>query len=164
MSPKGLKREGSPRRLTSDEVLARVPQQTPFRFIDEIREISDEHVVSSYRYRLDEFFYRGHFLSDPVTPGVILLETMAQTALVALGIYLLCAGPRGVSELSARQRTLFTEAQVEFFEIVRPGTQVIVRGEREFWRRSKLRSRVVMHSEIGTLIAEGTVAGIGVSV
>lgn len=164
MAPDELNSEGSPRRLTPEEVLARIPQQAPFRFIDEIREISDHHVVSSYRYRLDEVFYQGHFPSDPVTPGVILLETMAQAGLVALGIYLLSSEECSVNQAEPRQRTLFTEAQVEFFEMVRPGTQVIVHAEREFWRRSKLRSRVVMHTDPGTRIAEGVVAGMGVSV
>ena len=33
------------RMLTPDEVLARIPQQEPFRFIDEILELDDEHIV-----------------------------------------------------------------------------------------------------------------------
>ena len=67
-----------PKPLSADEVLARVPQQPPFRFIDEILELDAEHILAGYRFREDAGFYRGHFPGNPITPGVILLETMAQ--------------------------------------------------------------------------------------
>ena len=35
------------------------------------------------------FFYKGHFKENPITPGVLLIETMAQIGVVCLGIYLL---------------------------------------------------------------------------
>ena len=75
--------------MTKEEVLARVPQQEPFRFIDEIVELSDDHIVGRYRFRDDEFFYRGHFPGDPIVPGVLLLEGLAQT----LAYYLLRRWP-----------------------------------------------------------------------
>ena len=84
--------------LSPAEVLARVPQQEPFRFIDEISELDDEHIVANYRFREDADFYRGHFPGNPITPGVILVETMAQAGVVALGLYL-CALERSVEEL-----------------------------------------------------------------
>ena len=71
------------------EVLALVPQQEPFRFIDEIISLDDEQIVGAYRFREDEYFYRGHFPGNPITPGVILIETMAQIGVVAFGMYLL---------------------------------------------------------------------------
>ena len=39
------------------EVLALVPQQKPFRFIDEILTLNEEEIVGAYRFREDEFFY-----------------------------------------------------------------------------------------------------------
>ena len=47
--------------LSPDEVLARVPQQDPFRFIDEIVELDVDHIVARYTFREDADFYRGHF-------------------------------------------------------------------------------------------------------
>ena len=75
--------------LTRAEVLARIPQREPFRFVDEILEVDDDHIVATYRLRADADFYRGHFPGDPVTPGVLLVEAMAQASVVALGAYLL---------------------------------------------------------------------------
>jgi len=47
-------------RETRERVLAAVPQQAPFRFIDEILELDETHIVGAYRFREDESFYRGH--------------------------------------------------------------------------------------------------------
>ena len=74
--------------LRPAEVLEKVPQQAPFRFIDEIHELDSEHIVASYRFPEDSDFYRGHFPGNLITPGVILVEAMAQAGVVAQGIYL----------------------------------------------------------------------------
>src|SRR5262245_39182615 len=109
--------------MTPQELLALIPQQAPFRFIDEILEVGEDHIVAAYTFRQDLDFYRGHFPGNPITPGVILIESMAQAGVVALGIHLL-AREVGLDEASKFQ-TLFTEAQVEFSGIVPPGTRVV---------------------------------------
>jgi 3-hydroxyacyl-[acyl-carrier-protein] dehydratase len=146
--------------LSPSEVLALVPQKPPFRFIDRLVEIDESHAVGEYTFRDDECFYAGHFPGDPVTPGVILTETMCQTGLVALGIFLL--GLELPREDVASTVTLFTEANVEFERVVRPGELVRVRAEKIFWRRRKLKSNVELALANGTLVAKGTVAGVGV--
>lgn len=147
--------------LTADEVLALIPQQRPFRFIDRLVRIDERGAVGEYTFRTDEVFYPGHFPGNPVTPGVILLETMCQTGVVALGIYLLALEqPR---EVIASTTTLFTESTVEFERMVRPTETVRVTAEKVYWRRRKLKSNVVLTLADGTHVARGTVAGLGVS-
>jgi 3-hydroxyacyl-[acyl-carrier-protein] dehydratase len=51
------------------EVLDLVPGQVPFRFIDEIISLDEEEIIGAYRFREDEFFYRGNFPGCPITPG-----------------------------------------------------------------------------------------------
>ena len=146
--------------LAPAEVLARVPQQEPFRFIDEISELDDEHIVATYRFREDADFYRGHFPGNPITPGVILVETMAQAGVVALGLYL-CALERSVEELE-KLVTVFTDANVEFSGAVRPGDRVTTIGRKTFFRRLKLKSEVEMRLDDGTLVCSGSLSGMGV--
>lgn len=141
------------------EIIGLIPQAPPFRFIDEILELSDSHIVATYYFTGEEYFYKGHFPRDPVTPGVILVETMAQAALVALGIHIL-----RTENPETNLRTLFTECSVEFLAVVPPKSRVIVRGERIYWRRNKLQSRVELRLENGMIAASGTVAGVGVVV
>ena len=146
--------------LTPAEVLARLPQREPFRFVDEILEIDDDHVVAAYTWRADSDFYRGHFPGNPVTPGVLLVESMAQAAVVALGLYLL---DKESPEEAQKLVTLFTDVNVEFSGVVRPGQRVLIHGRKLFFRRRKLRSESEMCLEDGTLVCSGTLSGMGVS-
>ncbi len=97
-------------RLSPEEVLELLPQQEPFRFVDEILEVDEDHIVARYRFRPDADFYRGHFPGDPITPGVILLESLAQVGVVALGIYIY-ALQYGREEVKKRL-ALFTDANI----------------------------------------------------
>lgn len=145
-------------RSVIEEVLAKIPQQPPFRFIDDILELSEDHIVGKYTFRDTEFFYPGHFPGQPVTPGVILLETMAQTGVVALGIYNAMKAGTDLNRV-----TLFTDAEVEFTSMVLPGDTITVRGEKLFMRRGKIRSKVEMFKADGRLAAAGALSGMGVS-
>jgi 3-hydroxyacyl-[acyl-carrier-protein] dehydratase len=146
-------------RLTPKQVLDLVPQQDPFRFIDDIIELDDDHIVGVCRFRPDADFYRGHFPGKPVTPGVILIESLAQVGIVALGIYLLARE----SEADATKIiTLFTDAEIEFSGIVNPGDRVTITAEKVFFRRRKLRSKAEMKLDDGTVVCSGTVSGMGI--
>ena len=145
--------------LTPTEVLALLPQQEPFRFVDEILELDDDHIVAAYRWRPESEFYRGHFPGNPVTPGVLLVESMAQAAVVSLGLYLL---HKEASSEASKLVTLFTDVNVEFSGIVRPGDRVRIHGRKLFFRRRKLRAEAEMRLEDGTLVCSGTLSGMGV--
>ncbi len=146
--------------MTPQEVLDRIPQRAPFRFIDEILELSDDHIVAAYTFRPELDFYRGHFPGHPITPGVILIETMAQAGVVGLGIQIISQelGPDEASQYM----TLFTDAEIEFGGVVEPGTRVITTGRKVFFRRRKLRSEVKMELEDASVVCSGTLSGMGI--
>jgi len=146
--------------LSKEEVLQLVPQQPPFRFIDEIIELNDDGIVSSYTFRPDETFYPGHFPGNPITPGVILLEAMAQTGVVAYGIYL-ASRELNVAEIK-QTLTVFTEAEVEFSGMVRPGDTIIIRAKKKYFRRLKLKAEAEITLQDGTVVCSGAIAGMGI--
>ena len=147
------------------EVLALVPQKEPFRFIDEIISLDDEKIVGAYRFREDEYFYRGHFPGHPITPGVILIETMAQTGVVAFGIYLLSRQKNMRPSQMNLPVSLFSLADgVEFKKIVGPGERVIVKAKKIYFRKNFIKANVSMEKENGEIICFGELSGVGVGV
>lgn len=143
-------------------VLDLIPQQRPFRFIDEIVELDENKITAVYRFREDEYFYRGHFPDYPVTPGVILIETMAQAGVVALGIAILLHQQKTVPEIR-KMKTLFTMAEsVEFTGMVNPGEKVIISGEKVYFRRGSIKTKAGIARENGESVCTGVLMGTGV--
>jgi len=150
-------------RAMMERVLDSVPQRHPFRFIDEILELDEEHIVGAYRFRKDEYFYRGHFPGRPITPGVILIETMAQTGVVAFGIYLAMTQWRLAPEELNAMITLFTSAEnIEFTGLVHPGERVVIRGEKIYLRRKNLKAKIAVARDSGEEVCSGVLAGMTV--
>jgi 3-hydroxyacyl-[acyl-carrier-protein] dehydratase len=135
-----------------------MPQKPPFRFVTSLSEIDERRVVGEHTFCSDESFYAGHFPGNPVTPGVILLEAMAQVGLVALGIFLLCVERR--SHTLAAKFTAFTSAEVEFDLPVHPGERIQIVAERLVWRHDKLKSRAEVFLADGRLVSRGTLSGL----
>ena len=112
--------------LSNDEVLALIPQQKPFRFIDKIHHIDDTCVKSSFTFTPDLDFYAGHFPGNPITPGVILVEAAAQMGIVSHGIWLVAKDCNNPDEIN-QYTTLFSEIErAEFLKPVLPGDEVFV--------------------------------------
>ena len=143
------------------EILSLVPQQAPFRFIDEIISLDEEKITGAYRFKEDEFFYLGHFPSRPITPGVILIETMAQIGATAFGIYLMaCQKKMRPSEMD-KALSLFSSVDgVEFKGFVAPGERVIVKGNKNYFRKGVLKVETTMERENGEIICWGTLMGV----
>ena len=91
--------------------------------------ISEKGVEGYYTFKNDDYFYKGHFKDNPITPGVILTEVMAQIGLVCLGIYLL------KDEFCETKKTqiALTSSEVDFLLPVRPKERVKVVSEKIYF-------------------------------
>lgn len=135
------------------DIIAQLPYSEPFLFVDELLHADENGVTGTYTYKENLDFYKGHFKDNPVTPGVILTETMAQIGMVCLGIFLLG------NELGENTVIAFTSADMEFLKPVYPNEKVTVTSGKLFFRFGKLKCNAVMKNEAGQEVCRGVLAG-----
>ena len=124
-------------------------------FVEELSHISENGSEGYYTFKNDEFFYQGHFKDRPITPGVILIEVMAQIGVVCLGIYLL---KKNFTDLKKPQIAL-TSNKIDFFLPVKPKERVKVVSEKIYFRLNKLKCKVQMFNKKNELVCRGTISG-----
>jgi 3-hydroxyacyl-[acyl-carrier-protein] dehydratase len=150
-------------------ILDHLPYKSSFRFVDEISYLDQDKVIGNYTPKEDAFFYKDHFPGNPVTPGAILTEIMAQIGLVVLGIYLIAPAPgqaapagEGPAALpaSAPIFPLLTSTEVSFLRMALPGKKITVISNKEYFRFDKLKCKVEAQDDSGERLAKGTFSGI----
>jgi len=134
-------------------ILNALPYSTPFLFVDSILSISENGVIGEYTFKKEEYFYKGHFKDNSVTPGVILTECMAQIGLVCLGIFLT------TDKSSENARIALSSTTIDFYKPVFPGETVKVVSEKVYFRFHKLKCKVKMYSMEDELVCEGYISG-----
>ena len=135
------------------DIIAQLPYSKPFLFVDELLDADENGIIGTYTFDEKLDFYKGHFKDNPVTPGVILTETMAQIGMVCLGIYLLN------NDLKKDTVIAFTSADIQFLKPVYPNEKVTVTSQKTFFRFGKLKCDVVMKNEAGLEVCKGIIAG-----
>ncbi|KNZ41562.1 3-hydroxyacyl-ACP dehydratase FabZ [Acetobacterium bakii] len=100
--------------MKRDEIKTILPHREPMLLVDEAEKIDDTTATGRYTVTGDEFFLQGHFPGNPVVPGVILCEIMAQTCCVLL------------AEISDVKKTPYFTGlnKVKFKEKVLPGDTI----------------------------------------
>ncbi len=141
--------------MTSKEIISSLPYEYPFLFVDEIVSIDENSVVGTYTYPSDLPFYQGHFKGNPITPGVILTETMAQIGLVCIGVLLI----KNQQKSNADIQIAMTSNAIDYYIPVWPSEKVTVKSSKEYFRFNKLKCKVEMYNEKNQLVCRGTISG-----
>lgn len=143
--------------MTNHEIIALLPYSKPFLFVDEITSITANGVEGTYFFDEKLEFYKGHFKDNPITPGVILTETMAQIGVVCLGIYLL-------NDVFNKNSVIaLTSSEIEYLKPVCQNQKVTVISEKIYFRFNKLKCRVSMFNEENEMVCRGIIAGMIIS-
>lgn len=141
--------------MNNQEIIQHLPYQPPFLFVEELTSVSETGAEGFYTFKEDEYFYEGHFKDNPITPGVILTEVMAQIGVVCLGVYLL----KDEISSSKKPKIALTSNEVDFYLPVRPKERVKVVSEKLYFRFSKLKCKVQLFNEKDELVCRGTISG-----
>jgi 3-hydroxyacyl-[acyl-carrier-protein] dehydratase len=134
-------------------IIDKLPYSKPFLFVDSLESVDENGVVGSYRFPEDAFYYKGHFKDNPVTPGVILTECMAQIGVVSLGIYL------SKDKLKNDLQIGMSSTAIDFYKPVFPGETVKVISKKSYFRFNKLKCEVEMYNSEEELLCKGVIAG-----
>ncbi|SFJ83332.1 3-hydroxyacyl-ACP dehydratase FabZ family protein [Myroides guanonis] len=139
--------------MNLNDIITQLPYSKPFLFVDELLHVDENSISGTYTFDENLDFYKGHFKDNPVTPGVILTETMAQIGLVCMGIHLLN------NNLEKDTVIAFTSADMQFLKPVYPKEKVTVSSQKIYFRFGKLKCDVVMKNETGQEVCKGILAG-----
>ena len=143
--------------MNYESILAKLPYQYPFLFVDRLMSLDQEGVEGEYTFRSDSWFYEGHFKDRPVTPGVLLTECCAQIGLACLGLFLL---GQSIESDQAPSGVALAEDQMQFLSPVYPGQTVRVKAVKQYFRFGKLKVNVAMYTSDEVLVCKGWLSGI----
>jgi beta-hydroxyacyl-ACP dehydratase FabZ len=103
-----------------EKIKSILPHREPFLFIDEVIEIDGtEKVVAVKNIKKNEDFFEGHFPGNPIMPGVLIIEAMAQTSVI---LYYICKPDIG----KTHPNYYLGRVKAEFLLPVLPGDELIL--------------------------------------
>lgn len=123
-----------------------MPHREPMLLVDRSEMVEENHVVSEYTITGKEEFVNGHFPGNPIVPGVILCEIMAQSSILLMK-----------DELEGKLALYAGLDNVRFKRVVRPGDKVVVNASLKVKRSTVIMVEAVATVD-GQLACKGTLS------
>lgn len=134
-----------------------LPYGPSFLFVDQLESITADEISGLYTFSEKAHWVPDHFPNNPIVPGVLLTECIAQIGLVSFGLYLYHqqhdVWPSGGG-------IAFTESHIKFWHPLKPGESVRVQAKKEYYRLGKLKVSAEMSLLSGQRIAKGSFSGV----
>lgn len=106
---------------TVEQIQEVLPQRPPFLFVDKVLEFNKEEATAKClkNVTINDYYFKGHFPNNPVMPGVIMIEALAQASIILYAI---------LKPEIAKLKPIYYLGKVEskFVNIVRPGDKLIL--------------------------------------
>lgn len=157
-------------KFSAKEIMNMLPHRAPFLLVDKVIECDPGvHAVGIKNVTIDEPFFQGHFPTEPIVPGVLLVETIAQvTAVMYCSAFLekIQESENEGEELSPEQRARMIAEHVgylveiksmKFKKTVEPGDTMRV----EVWKKTTFATLSFIEAKIfvdGNVVVEGKIA------
>jgi 3-hydroxyacyl-[acyl-carrier-protein] dehydratase len=141
---------------TIEEIMRVLPHRYPFLLVDRIISIElDKHIVGLKNVTINEPFFGGHFPQNPIMPGVLIVEAMAQVA----GILALLSTPEN---LGNQALYLMALDKVRFRRPVVPGDRLILdltvlKGKKKYFKmegRAMVDDNLVAEAELMAMVGK----------
>jgi 3-hydroxyacyl-[acyl-carrier-protein] dehydratase len=133
--------------LTYKDIIKILPHRPPFLFVDMITELKlGEMVVGIKNVTIDEPFFEGHFPGNPIMPGVLVIEAMAQVG----GVLARLSVPKSMKSAEIQNIYFAAIDKVKFRKPILPGHQIIfeVNALRKGTRIWKMHGKAMVNNEI----------------
>lgn len=108
--------------MNKEEIKKTIPYQEPFLFVDEVREIKENEILGFYQTSKEDYYFKGHFVSFKIMPGVLVVEALAQISSILLRKRV---GP----EHKKYHFLAYDVRSVQFLKPIFPGDKIDLRAE-----------------------------------
>lgn len=141
-------------RFTSKEILRLLPQRAPFLLLDKVIECEPgKSAVGVKNVTIDEPCFNGHFPSEPIFPGALTIEAIAQTIAVMYSAEYLASSDSGADPAS--HVGYLVSANVKFLSPILPGDTMLIKVRHKLSAQN-LRSAEAVVEVDGHIAAKGS--------
>ncbi len=144
--------------LKIEEIKKLIPHRNPFLFIEECTIIESGKIGEAFRtFHENEYFFEGHFPNNPIVPGVVIIEAMAQTAGVVVSQNLSNEDNKSVLFMSINKakfrKPVFPKYKIKFYvELLNN-----VKNVYKFLGKAYHENHLVSESEFSAMITESNI-------